>query len=171
LKGTKDFYLSLGGGYASSLGSGVTSWNAKKQKTVAASSCEAKYTAGSKEGIWLRALLTGIGTPPSDPTTIFCDNNTAINLSEDPLLHAWVKHIDIKFHFLRERVQSRELLFSYINTKDNIADIFTKGLEYHQFARLRGFLGLKSLTEASMRGGASTVRRSVESCTMYADDR
>jgi hypothetical protein len=79
----------------------------------------------------------------SGPTTILCDNNATIDLSQDPLLHAHMKHIDIKFYFLCECVQSHELSLAYVNTKDNTADIFTKALESHQFACLQGFLGLK----------------------------
>jgi len=171
LKGTRDLRLTLGGnnkiklsgytdsdwancldthrsigGYCYSLGSGLISWNAKKQKTVAASSCEAEYVAASestKEAIWIRSLLDGIGFKQIEPTTINCDNNSAINLSEDPSLHSRVKHIDIKYHFIRERVQSNEINVSYINTKDNIADAFTKALAAPTFERLRGFMGLK----------------------------
>jgi hypothetical protein len=134
------------GGFTFSLGSGVVSWSARKQKTVAVSSCEAEYVAAfnaAKENSWLRTLLQNIGHPHSGPTTIHCDNNAAICLSEDPLLHDRVKHIDIKFHFLRERFHSGELKLKYIPTKDNIADIFTKPLEGPQFLRLRGFLGLR----------------------------
>jgi hypothetical protein len=133
------------GGHAYTLGSGVVSWQARKQKTVAASSCEAEYTAAfeaSKEGIWLRTLLNSINYTTTGPTTICCDNNAAINLSEDPSLHDRVKHIDIKHHFLRERVQSNEISLSYINTNDNIADIFTKALDTKKFNRFRKFLGL-----------------------------
>jgi hypothetical protein len=171
LKGTKNLKLHLGGnndinilgytdsdwancldtrrsigGYTFSLGLGTISWNAKKQKTVAASSCEAEYIAGfeaAKEAIWLRALFTGINLPPLNPTTIMCDNNASINLSEDPTLHTRVKHIDINYHFLRERVQSKEISLSYVRTKENIADIFTKPLERNQFTKLRDCLGLK----------------------------
>jgi hypothetical protein len=118
---------------------------AKKQKTVAASSCEAEYVAGfeaAKEAIWLRSLLTEIDLTPEHASTIFCDNNASINLSEDPMLHTRVKHVDINYHFLRERVQSQEIKLQYIPTRDNIADIFTKPLERTQFTRLRQFLGL-----------------------------
>jgi len=127
LKGSRDLQLELGGstikllgftdsewvncldtrhsigGYAFSLGSGVISWNTCKQKMVPASSCEVEYTAGFevvKECVWLQALLCGINIPLDGPTTILCDNNAAITLSEDPLVYARVKHIDIKYHFL-----------------------------------------------------------------------
>jgi hypothetical protein len=133
------------GGYGFTLGSGLISWNARKQKTVATSSCEAEYTAAfeaSKEVIWLRALLKGINFTAPSATIILCDNNAAINLSEDPSLHQRVKHIDIKYHFLRERVNSNEISMAYINTNNNLADIFTKALEHRRFARLRGLLGV-----------------------------
>ncbi|GLB40854.1 putative mitochondrial protein [Lyophyllum shimeji] len=172
LKGTRDLKLHLGGkgqialsgftdsdwascldtrrsigGYTWNLGSGTVSWAARKQKTVAASSCEAEYMAAfeaAQECIWLRALLKGIDHDTShSPTTILCDNNSAINLSEDPLLHSRVKHVDIKYHFLRERVQSGEIAIKYVNTKQNTADIFTKALPRELFLRFRNMLGLR----------------------------
>lgn len=170
LKGTRDIRLCLGGsfpiflagftdsdwancldtrrsvgGYAWSLGSGIISWASQKQKTVAASSCEAEYMAAFEavqECVWLRTLLQAIGYPANNATTIMCDNNAAINLSEDPMLHSRVKHVDIKYHFLRERVASGELTVRCINTKDNIADLFTKPLPLPRFSRLRRILGL-----------------------------
>lgn len=96
----------------------------------------------TKECIWLRALLLAIGFLKPGPTKLLCDNNAAINLSEDPLLHTRVKHVDIKYHFLRERVQSKELELRYINTNDNVADLFTKALDHKKFIRLRTLLGL-----------------------------
>jgi Reverse transcriptase (RNA-dependent DNA polymerase)/GAG-pre-integrase domain/gag-polypeptide of LTR copia-type len=179
LKGTRDLELTLGGsnniniigftdsdwancpdtrrsvgGYLFTLGSGPISWQSRRQRTVATSSCEAEYTAAfeaSKEAIWLRTLLSHIGFSPTAPTTLLCDNNATITLSEDPAFHARVKHFDVRYHFLRERVQLNEISLSYINTRDNIADIFTKPLGTTDFARLRTFLGLTK--QDSMRGG------------------
>ena len=135
------------GGHAYMLRSGVISWQARKQKTVAASSCEAEYVTAfkaSKEVIWLRRLLSNIGYQPEKPTLILCDNNAAINLSEDPLLHDCIKHINIKHHFLREHIQTQEIILSYINTHDNFADIFTKALNTKKFTCFRNFLGVKA---------------------------
>jgi hypothetical protein len=171
LKGTRDLKLKLGGsniinvqgycdsdwancldtrrsigGYAFTLGSGLISWASKKQKTVAASSCEAEYMAAfeaSKEGAWLRALFQGINMPCTQPTSLFCDNNAAISLSEDPLLHSRVKHMDIKYYFLWERVIAGDFILHYIHTKNNLADIFTKALEPTKFNFLRPLLGLQ----------------------------
>ena len=133
------------GGYLFTLGSGPVSWQSKRQQTAATSSCEAEYTAAfeaSKEAIWLRTLLSSIGLSPTSATILLCDNNAAITLSKDPAFHARVKHFDIRYHFLRECIQSEHISLSYINTKDNIADIFTKPLDTTIFTRLRTFLGL-----------------------------
>lgn len=172
LKGTRDLKLTLGGnpnvkligftdsdwancldtrrsvgGYAFSLGSGIISWSSRKQKTVATSSCEAEYTAAfeaSKEAVWLRALLAEINHEQTSPTTILCDNNAAITISKDPTLHNRSKHFETKLHYLREKVQRKELNTAYINTRDNLADIFTKALPPTQFARLRALTGLQT---------------------------
>ena len=95
-----------------------------------------------QECIWLWTLLQAIGYGLQDATMIMCDNNAAINLSEDSLLHSRVKHVNIKYHFLCERVTSKELTVRYINTKDNIADFFTKALPLPQFSRLCWILGM-----------------------------
>ena len=133
------------GGYSFTLGSGIISWTTREQKTVASSSCEAEYTATfkcSKEAIWLQTLLSGIGFMPPDSTLILCNNNATINLSEDPSLHQRVKHVDIKYHFLHERVHSGDLKLSYINTHNNVANIFTKAPNTVKFEKLHEFLGL-----------------------------
>lgn len=118
-----------------------------KQKTVAAFSCKAEYVTtfkASKEAIWLQTLLSNIEYQPEKPTLILCDNNAAINLSEDPLLHGHVNHIDIKHHFLCTHVQTQEITLPYINTHDNIADIFTKALDAKKFMCFQNFLGVKA---------------------------
>ncbi|KNZ78093.1 Copia protein [Termitomyces sp. J132] len=122
LKGTHNLKLTLGGntsivnltgGYARSFGSRLVSWVAQKQKTVAASSCKAKYMAAfesTQECVWFKVLLKGIRHDITNrPTTILCNNNAAIKLSEDPTLHSHIKHINIKYHFLRECTQSNEI--------------------------------------------------------------
>ena len=79
----------------------------------------------------------------SSPMTILCNNTATKTLSEDPLLHSRVKHVNIKHHFLREQVQSSALQLQYVNTKDNIADLFTKALDIKQFTHLHSFLDLR----------------------------
>ena len=88
---------------------------------------------------------------------IYCDNNAAHILSEDPLLHACIKHMDIKYHYLQECVENHEVILKYISTRDNLADALTKPLECQKFICFCMFLGLQDLPEPST-GGAESSR-------------
>ena len=72
-----------------------------------------------------------------EPITIFCDNTSAINISKNPVMHSKTKHIPIKFHFLREQVIEKNIKIEYVETKEQIADIFTKPLPRETFEYLR----------------------------------
>ncbi|KNZ81322.1 Copia protein [Termitomyces sp. J132] len=87
-----------------------------------------------QECVWLWTLLQEIGYDLQDTTMIICNNNVAINLSEDPMLHSCVKHVAIKYHFLFECVALKEIAIQYINTRDNIANLFTNPLPLPQFS-------------------------------------
>ena len=83
------------------LGSAVVSWFSRKQKSMALSSAEAEYMAASQascEAIWLRKLLVGLFGRELRSTTIYCDNQSCIKLSENPVFHDKSKHIEIKYH-------------------------------------------------------------------------
>jgi hypothetical protein len=133
------------GGYCFSLGSGVISWSSRKQRTVADSSCYAEYIAlheASHEAIFLRELLTGLDLLSSPPTSIHCDNDTASILSEEHVWHPRVKHIRVKYHYIRDLVADGEIKVTRVRSADNIADILTKPLGRADYVRLRGRLGL-----------------------------
>jgi hypothetical protein len=86
-----------------SLGSGVISWYSRKQKSVALSSAEAEYMAASQascEAIWLQKMLVNLFETDLVPTTNFCDNQSCIKLSENPVFHDRSKHIEIRYHFI-----------------------------------------------------------------------
>ena len=137
-------------GYVFQVGNATVSWSSKRQKTVARSSTEAEYVAlsnSAQEAIWLRRLLADLSMSieiPS-PTLIYEDNNGAIELSRNPKSHNRTKHIDIAYHFVRERVNSGELSVVHCSTADMTADIMTKGLPKIQFQKLRGALGVCSV--------------------------
>jgi hypothetical protein len=91
-----------------SLGSGLVSWFSRKQKSIALSSAEAEYMAASQascEAIWLRKMLVGLFDQEMSPTAIHCDNQSCIKLSENPVFHDRSKHIEIRYHFIRDWVQ------------------------------------------------------------------
>ena len=83
-----------------------------------------------------------------DIVLIFCDKTNAINTSKNLMMHTKTKHIAIKYHFLRELVQDKEVRLEYVNTKEQIIDIFTKPLPKDAFLYLRGKLGVIPLSKA-----------------------
>ena len=105
-------------GYVFSLGSAAIACS-KKQPTVALSSTEAEYRGAAVatcEVIWLKRLIKDLQEEVSDPTTIYCDNLSSIQLAKNPVFHARTKHIEVHYHFLRERVLSSEVELLYVLT-------------------------------------------------------
>ncbi|KAK4408869.1 Retrovirus-related Pol polyprotein from transposon RE1 [Sesamum angolense] len=132
-------------GYTFSLGSGIFSWASKKQATVAQSSAEAEYIAAaatSNQAIWLRRILEDIGEKQEEPTTIYCDNKSAIAITKNPVQHSRTKHIDIKYHSLREATTRGEIELKYCSTEEQLADIFTKASPRNKFEELRKNIGV-----------------------------
>jgi hypothetical protein len=118
-------------GYCFSLGGGVISWSSRKQKTIACSTTDAEYIALSeacRETMWLRHFAHELGILKTISTLLLCDNNGARVLAYDPLHHTRSKHIDVRHHYIRERVESLDIVVKYIPSNDNIADVFTKAL-------------------------------------------
>ncbi|KAK2986043.1 hypothetical protein RJ640_000293 [Escallonia rubra] len=119
------------GGFAIYMGGNLISWSSRKQRTVARSSTESEYKAladCAAELTWLSSLLAELGFSPTRAPTLWCDNLGATYLSANPVFHARMKHIEIDFHFVRDKVRRKELQVKFISTMDQIADILTKGL-------------------------------------------
>ncbi|CDO69616.1 hypothetical protein BN946_scf184851.g4 [Trametes cinnabarina] len=134
-------------GYVFTLDGGVISWSSKKQNVVALSSTEAEYIAlthASKEALWLRYLLSDIIHPDISryPLTLFSDNRSAITLAKDNAFHPRMKHIDIRFHFIREAVDDEKIVLQHRCTGDMPADLFTKALPRSRIDHLRLLFGL-----------------------------
>ena len=113
------------------LGHSPVTWSAKKQFTVPRSSTEAEYRAlatTATELSWLRMILKDLGIFLSLPPMLWCDNVSALALASNPIFHARTKHIEVDYHYIREKVLSKELKVHFISTLDQIADIFTKAL-------------------------------------------
>jgi len=118
---------------------------AKKQITVAKSTTEAEYVSlalATQEAIWLRSLLSDLGQKVTSPTNIFEDNQGAIQLAKNPKFHNRTKHIDVTYHFIRERVNSDEISVTYCSTNEMKADIMTKGLSKVLFEKFRCMLNV-----------------------------
>lgn len=120
-------------------------WSSRKQTTVATSTTDAEYIAAcevAKEIVWARGLIGELGLKQLGPTQLFCDNMAAKMLVDNPVFHRRTKHVDIKYHFTREKAQDGTLIVKHIATDKQLADIFTKALANEKFCYFRSKLNL-----------------------------
>ncbi|MCH99616.1 hypothetical protein A2U01_0020630 [Trifolium medium] len=124
-------------GYVFKLGSGATSWSSKKQPIVTLSTnTKAEFVAAAFcacQGIWLRNVLSHLKIVQGSSTVIYCDNSSSIKLSKNPILHGRCKHIDVRFHFLRDLTKDGIIELVHCCSQDQIADIMTKPLKLEAF--------------------------------------
>jgi hypothetical protein len=133
-------------GYTFHLCGGCVSWQSKRQRTIAQSTVEAEYMAAAsatKEAIWLRSLLTGIGCAPEHPTVLRVDNEGAIKLAENPRHHELTKHIAVRYHLIRQHVADGTITLSHVSTQLQTADCLTKGLLREKHAEALKLLGME----------------------------
>ena len=132
---------------------GPVSWLSQRQKIVTLSTTESEYvaaTAAAREAVWLRKLFKELGTCDGKPTVIWIDNQSAIKLAKNPEYHKRTKHIDFKFHYVREKIANRDIEVKYIPTECQRADIFMKALPRKQFHLLCGLLAITSSQTVSV---------------------
>lgn len=123
-------------GFVFFLGDSVISWSSKKQSIVTLSTCEAEYIAATSctcHAIWLRRLLKELNLPQMEATEICIDNKSAQALAKNPVYHDRSKHIDTRYHFIRECIAKKEVELKYVKSHDQVADIFTKPLKFEDF--------------------------------------
>ena len=139
-------------GYVFTLGGGAISWRSVKQKCVSDSTMEAEYVAASeaaKEAVWLRNFLMDLDVIPGLPKiiTIYCDNSGAVANSKEPRAHKASKHIERKYHLIRDIVKRGEVVIAKIASADNLADPFTKALPAKAFDRHVEGMGIRCMVE------------------------
>jgi hypothetical protein len=137
-----------------SLGSAMISWGSRKQKYVTLSTAEAEYMAACEactEAIWLRKLISDVFDQILESTIIYCDNQSCIRLSEQPLFHERSKHIKIKYYFIRDKVQEGEVKLEYIPTDEQTTYILTKPLSRIKFAYFREKMEIMEITPLAER--------------------
>ena len=129
------------------LGTGAVSWSSKKQQIVSLSTTEAEFIAATTcacQAIQLRRILEELQFKQVEATTVFCDNNLAIKLSKNPVLHRRSKHIDVKYYFLGDLSNDGTIKLVHCRSEDQVADIQTKPLKLATFVKLHGLLGVCS---------------------------
>ena len=134
------------GGYAIIIGGGAVSWSSHLQSVVSLSTTEAEYIAAveaGKEIIWMRNLLTEFGFNITSPSQLLIDNNSAVTVAKNPEHHGRMKHLDLRFHWLRDTVEAGHITPIHIPTTAQAADIFTKPLNRHKIDVCIGLLGLQ----------------------------
>jgi hypothetical protein len=136
------------GGFAVFLGPNLISWCAKKQKTVSRSSTEAEYKAmadATAEIMWVQSVLAELNISSPKSARLWCDNMGVKYLASNPIFHGRMKHVEIDYHFVRDRVVKKLLDVRFISTKDQLADDFTKALPQRRFLEFQHNLNLIKL--------------------------
>ncbi|XP_074349239.1 secreted RxLR effector protein 161-like [Apium graveolens] len=136
------------GGMVFYLNESLITWVSQKQRCVALSSCEAEFmaaTAAACQAIWLQNLLGRVTDSRVDSVVLYIDNKFAIDLAKNPVFHGRSKHINIRYHFIRECVDRREIVIKHISSDKERADVLTKALPIVKFEMMMQLLGVKEL--------------------------
>ena len=131
-------------GYAFTLSSSVISWKATLQSTVALSTTETEYmvaTKAVKEAIQLKGLVGDLGLQRDD-SVVFCDNQSAIHLTKNPMYHERSKHIAVKYNFICETISEGIVAVRKVATTDNPAYMMTKSVPLHKFKHCLDLIGI-----------------------------
>lgn len=103
---------------------------------------------------WIRMLLQELHLPFKVPPNLWCDNIGALSLASNPIFHARTKHVEVDYHFIREKVARKDLVTRYLSTLEQVADIFTKGLTSTRFFLLHDKLKV-CISPISLRGAVN----------------
>ncbi|BAH92510.1 Os04g0196500 [Oryza sativa Japonica Group] len=131
---------------------GPVTWQSSKQKVVALSSCEAEYIAAAAatcQGVWLARLLAEVLGDEITAPLLKVDNQSTISLIKNPVHHDRSKHIDVKYHYIRECAEKKLIEMMFVGTAEQLGDIFTKSLGRTRFQELRSKIGVCSLDKSS----------------------
>ncbi|GKA69103.1 retrovirus-related pol polyprotein from transposon TNT 1-94 [Tanacetum coccineum] len=146
--GCLDSRKSTSGGIQFLGGDKLVSWSSKKQDCTSMSSAEAEYVSLSAccaQVLWLRTQLTDYGFH-FDKIPMYCDSKAAIAISCNPVQHSRTKHIDVRYHFIKEQVEKGIVELFFVGTEYQLADLFTKALSEDRFKYLVRRLGMRCLT-------------------------
>ncbi|KAJ9547861.1 LOW QUALITY PROTEIN: hypothetical protein OSB04_020404 [Centaurea solstitialis] len=137
-------------GYVFMLSGGAVAWASKKQPMVTLSTTEAEYVAAAFcacQCLWMQQVLKQVGGIQSKCAKVMCDNSSTIKLARNPVFHGNSKHIEVRYHFLRELTRDEVIDLQHCGSKEQLVDIMTKPLRLELFEKLREALGVKAAEE------------------------
>ncbi|GJS39720.1 retrovirus-related pol polyprotein from transposon TNT 1-94 [Tanacetum coccineum] len=149
LKGT----INMGLWYSKDTGDKLVSWSYKKQKSTAISTTEAEYIALSgccAQILWMRSLLTDYGFT-FNKIALYCDNKSAISLCCNNVQHSRAKHIDVRYNFIKKKLENRIVELYFVWTEYQLADIFTKPFPRERFNFLIENLGMRNMSPKTLK--------------------
>ena len=134
-------------GYMMIFAGGAVSWQSRLQKCITLSTTEVEYiaiTEGGKELLWMQKFLRELGLK-QEKFVLYCDSMSAIYLSKNPVLHSRSKHIDVKYHWVREKLEEKLFLLEKVHTDNNGSDMMTKALPMMKLDSCRSKAGMMDL--------------------------
>nr|GFC57764.1 hypothetical protein [Tanacetum cinerariifolium] len=134
-------------GYVFILNRGDIDWKSIKKSIFATLSTDAEYIAifdASKEAVWIRKFISGLGVVPTteEPINMYYDNTGAISIAKDHGVTKGARHFHTKVHYLQETIEMGDVRIEKVNTYENLADPFTKALEFHKHSELTKKIGM-----------------------------
>lgn len=139
-------------GFVFMLSAGAVSWSLRKHPIVTLSTTEAEYVAAAAcacQCVWMQRVLNSLGYDHCRCVTLFCDNTSTIKLAKNHVFHGRSKHINVRFHFIRDLSKDGVVKLEFCGSSEQLADIFTKPLKLEAFERLRKMLGVVAKREVN----------------------
>jgi len=132
------------------IGGKLVTWRSKKQNVAARSSAEAEFRGwvqsyDIKHLQWITGLLKELWLELNEPVKIYCDNKAAISIAHNPIQHDRTKHVEVDWHFIKEKIEAGQITTPFVSTKQQLKDIFTKGLPFNTFDPIVSMLGMHNL--------------------------
>jgi hypothetical protein len=134
------------GAWIVKIGTGAISWSSKLQSMVTLSTTEAEYIAAVSAGqeiLWLQNLFSELGYPVKKPSTLHVDNQSAVAVAKNPEHHGRIKHLDLRYYWLRDAVEEGKISVVHCPTGEMPADLLTKALPKVKVNVGREMLGLR----------------------------
>jgi hypothetical protein len=130
------------------VGGDLVTWKSKKQNVVSLSSVESEFRGMVKaicELLGLMKFLTKLGFEPESEMKLFCDNKTSIDIAHNPMQHDQTKHVEVDRHFVKEKLETKIISMSFVQSNEQLANILTKPVVSRIFSEIVDKLEIKDI--------------------------